>query len=101
MQELRERYRREPWGSRAKNRTDFYMIEMLRRICKSTGWKDLKFEDIECMNSSNTIEYRDDICDLMQDVNAEPWHIPPGSSRDMSTDTVQKSLDNMANRFGK
>jgi len=101
MQELRERYRREPWGSKAKNRTDFYIIEMLRRICRSTGWKDLKYEDVECMNQSSTIEYRDDICDLMQDVDAKPWDIAPGSSKDMSANSVQESLDKMAEKFGK
>jgi hypothetical protein len=101
MQELRERYRREPWGSKAKNRTDFYIIEMLRRICKSTGWKDLKHEDIIGMNMSGTIEYKDDVCDLLQDINAKPWDIAAGSSKDMSTHSVQKSLDNMSDRFSK
>jgi hypothetical protein len=101
MQELRERYKREPWGSRAKNRNDFYIIEMLRRICRSTGWKDLTYEDVECMNQSKTIDYVDDICDLMQDVNAKPWDVAPGSSSEMSVKDIEESLDSMSNRFGK
>ena len=93
--ELRERFKREPWGSKAINRSLWHIMEMLRRICRSTGWESMTIDDIESMNPSKSIEYRDDICDLLMNVNAKPWEIPQGSSRAIA---AQQSLERLVNK---
>jgi hypothetical protein len=91
--ELKERFKREPWGSKSINRSLWHIIEMLRRVCRANGVENMSVDDIEPMNPSNTIEYRDDICDLLNHVDAKPWDIAPGSSRAIMTQLAAARIE--------
>ncbi len=71
----------------------WHIMEMLRRVCRANGIENMSVDDIQPMNPSNSIEYRDDICDLLNDINAKPWDIAPGSSGAILAQLSAKRLE--------